>query len=89
MQEIHIFVTGTVQGVGFRAVTKRHAMHHNLKGYARNLPDGRVEICAQGRTDKIQKFIHILQTNPGAGTVIHIEVKYRPLFDSYSSFDIR
>lgn len=89
MQEIHIFVSGTVQGVGFRAMAKRHAMHHNLKGYARNLSDGRVEICAQGLTDQIQKFIQILQTDPGVGTVIHIEIKYRPPFTFYNSFEIR
>ncbi len=89
MQEIHIFVSGTVQGVGFRALVKRHAMLFDIKGFVRNLPDGRVEICAQGHTDQIKQFIYTIQKRPGSSTISEIETKYKPPQESYSSFEIR
>lgn len=89
MQEIHIYVAGTVQGVGFRAAVKRHALFHDIKGYVRNLGDGRVEICAQGKGDQINHFVHTIQTKPGLATISSIETKLKPLQESFSSFEIR
>lgn len=89
MQEIHIFISGSVQGVGFRALVKRHAMLHNIKGYVRNLSDGRVEICAQGLGDQINQFIQTIRSNPGAGCISDIETKHSPQQGFYSSFEVR
>lgn len=89
MQEIHIYVTGAVQGVGFRAVVKRHALLHDIKGFVRNLPDGRVEICAQGKGDQINNFIHTVKLKPGLGTISNIETKLKPIQESFSSFEVR
>ncbi len=89
MQEIHIYVTGAVQGVGFRAVVKRHALLHDIKGYARNLSDGRVEICAQGKGDQINAFIQTVRSKPGLGSISSIETKLKPIQESYSSFEVR
>ncbi len=88
MQEIHIFVTGKVQGVGFRASVLRHAHLHDIKGFVRNLPDGRVEICAQGKGDQINAFIHTVKLRPGLGQVDEIETKLHPVRESYPSFEI-
>lgn len=89
MQEIHIFVTGTVQGVGFRAAVKRHALLHDIKGFVRNLPDGRVEICAQGKGDQINAFIHTVQLKPGMGAISNIETKMKPIQETFPSFEVR
>jgi acylphosphatase len=48
MVQAHIFYSGTVQGVGFRFTVRRHAAALNLSGWVRNLPDGRVEVLAEG-----------------------------------------
>ena len=88
MQEIHIFVSGTVQGVGFRSIVRRHALLHNITGYVRNLSDGRVEICAQGHSDQIDQFIHTIQTHPGSGIITGIEKKYKPSCEAFSSFEV-
>ena len=89
MQEIHIFVSGTVQGVGLRAAVKRHALLFQIKGYVRNLPDGRVEICAQANGEQINEFLRTVQKRPGAGVIANIETKYKPVQELFSSFEIR
>ena len=89
MQEIHIYVSGLVHGVGFRAAVKRHALLHDIKGYVRNLGDGRVEICAQGKGDQINSFIHTVQSRPGLGTIENIETKLKPIREAFSTFEVR
>lgn len=54
--QAHIFYSGTVQGVGFRFTVQRYARELNLAGWVRNVPDGRVEILAEGPQEKIQRF---------------------------------
>ena len=89
MQEIHIYISGVVQGVGFRAAVKRHALLHDIKGYVRNLDDGRVEICAQGKGDQINHFMHTVQLKPGLGSISSIETKLKPIRESFPDFEIR
>jgi acylphosphatase len=47
------FISGMVQGVGFRYFTQRAAQRHHLEGFVRNLQDGRVEVFAQGRKEDL------------------------------------
>lgn len=55
------WVSGQVQGVSFRAYTAQQAHQLNVTGYARNLPDGRVEVLACGDEDKVNQLIAWLQ----------------------------
>lgn len=48
---------GTVQGVGFRAITRHQAGSFQVTGTVRNLPDGTVELIAEGNSDQVQRFI--------------------------------
>lgn len=57
LKQLHIFITGRVQGVFFRDNTKRVAENLNLKGFAKNLQDGRVEIVAQGEDHNLRKLL--------------------------------
>ncbi len=52
-----MIVSGKVQGVGYRYFVKGQAQHHGIKGYVRNLPDGEVEIDAEGERNKLDFFI--------------------------------
>jgi len=88
IREMHLFVTGKVQGVGFRAAVKKQAVLHGIQGYAKNLPDGRVEICAQGEEVQILAFLKAVETRPGHGSIIHIEKDLRPVQKSYLSFEV-
>ncbi|QDO89159.1 acylphosphatase [Ornithinimicrobium ciconiae] len=55
-----IFVRGRVQGVGFRWWMRSRALELGLVGHARNLPDGRVEVNAQGDKESVQALIKLL-----------------------------
>jgi acylphosphatase len=53
--------SGTVQGVGFRATARSLARRYGLSGYVRNLPDGRVELVAEGDKQDINQFLSDLR----------------------------
>ena len=53
---MHIFYSGKVQGVGFRYTTRNVAMGYEVTGTVRNLPDGRVELVAEGLKDELEAF---------------------------------
>src|SRR5438067_5338120 len=65
----HWFVSGQVQGVGFRAFTYESATDLELKGWVRNLTDGRVEIVAQGNEPTIAKLLERVKKGPQFGRV--------------------
>ena len=55
-KRIHIYYSGMVQGVGFRYTAERLAASLGLKGWARNLPDGRVEVLCEGPEAALKEF---------------------------------
>ncbi len=67
MVALRVYVSGIVQGVGFRAFTKRVADSYGLSGWVRNLSDGRVEIFVQGNEKEVFK-------GPRAGKVSRMEI---------------
>jgi acylphosphatase len=76
-QEIQrrVFVTGLVQGVGFRASTFRAAAELGpLRGYVRNLPDGRVEAVFLGDETKVFAVVAWCRRGPPAAKVSRLEV---------------
>ena len=60
-KEMHVTIQGRVQGVGFRAQAKRFAQRLQLTGFVRNLPDGSVEIVAQGEKGDLDKLVEELK----------------------------
>ena len=67
-------VSGRVQGVGYRFHTRDAAAREGLGGFVRNLPDGRVEVEAQGDEDAMQRFERTLRQGPPAGRVEAVAV---------------
>ena len=66
-------ISGMVQGVGYRFFAQRAAAEHQVKGYVRNLDDGRVEVLAEGSPAIVEAFKHDLAAGPGYATVENIE----------------
>ena len=67
------FISGDVQGVGYRFFAQRAAARHQVVGYVKNLSDGRVESLAEGSPTQVEAFKHDLATGPRFGHVDHIE----------------
>lgn len=66
------FVSGRVQGVFFRASTREQALSLGVSGYARNLPDGRVEVLACGPESAVQQLCDWLSVGPPTARVIEV-----------------
>jgi acylphosphatase len=87
MEELHAIVTGKVQGVGFRATVKYLANELNLKGFARNLADGSVEICAHGEKKNLEQLILRLKEEFKI-RIKNIDLNYRTPTQIHPSFKI-
>ena len=57
MKRLHVYYSGTVQGVGFRFTAERIANNLGLYGWVKNLPDGRVELAAEGEEDTLKALL--------------------------------
>ncbi len=68
-RQLRLFVEGKVQGVGYRMFIYRQALLLDLEGYVRNLPDGRVEICATGEDETLEKLVNMARKGPPAAKV--------------------
>ena len=66
MDRATFFVRGNVQGVGFRWWARAKASELGLVGYARNLDDGRVEVCAQGAAQDVETMHRLLTEKPSS-----------------------
>lgn len=70
-------VSGEVQGVGFRMNTRVQAERLGLRGFARNLADGRVEVEAEGPDAAVAELLRWLRTGPRYATVASVDVEDR------------
>jgi acylphosphatase len=82
------FISGDVQGVGFRFFAQRAAARHQIVGYVKNLNDGRVEALAEGPAQSVEAFKHELAAGPRFSSVDHLEEINLDPSGSYSSFRI-
>lgn len=70
-----IFISGRVQGVGFRRYAQKNAQSLGIRGWARNLLDGRVEILAMTDEESLNKFLDILRKGPNFSLVREVIAK--------------
>jgi len=89
MKRINIIVHGNVQGVFFRSNTKKMAESLGLNGYAKNMPDGTVEVVAEGPEDKLKQLIEFCKNGPEAAEVSKIDVKFEKASNEFDGFEVR
>lgn len=82
-------VSGRVQGVGFRVGTVEAAKARRLVGWVRNVPDGRVEIHAQGSTARIADFARWVENGPRWARVESVESRDVAVESALEGFEIR
>jgi len=85
----HLYISGIVQGVFFRAHTQDVARNLNLKGWVRNLCDGRVEVVAEGPKNRIEKLIQWCYKGPPGSSVDQVEIKWQDATDEFKNFEIK
>ena len=76
MKRVHVRIYGLVQGVFFRANTKKMAEKLGINGWVRNMPDGSVEAVFEGDDDAIEKMIKWCHHGPAMARVERVYVEY-------------
>lgn len=89
MARIHVFVSGKVQGVFFRQNTKNKSQQLDLKGWVKNLSDGRVEAVFEGEKEKIEQMINWLKKGPFLAKVENLEIEWQDYRGEFQEFEIR
>ena len=88
MKTMIMFISGLVQGTGFRNFAKKEADSLKIKGYVKNLEDGRVEVAAQGNEESLGKLENILWKGPRSSDVYTVDVEWEDMKE-FSSFQIK
>lgn len=86
--QAHVFISGMVQGVGFRHFVRREAQKLGLTGWVRNLPDRRVEALLAGSKNNIEKAIVVCRKGPFLAEVEDVQVLWKDKSTEFSEFKI-
>jgi acylphosphatase len=86
---VHVFVSGNVQGVFFRSETKHEARLRGVKGWVRNLPNGRVEAVFEGEEEAVKELIEFCKRGPPGARVVKVDVKWENYKGEFRNFEIR
>ncbi|MEX1198804.1 MAG: acylphosphatase [Pseudohongiellaceae bacterium] len=83
-----LLISGRVQGVSYRAWTAQQARVARIRGYVRNLDDGRVEAVIEGEPDMLRALVDVCYEGPPAARVEYIEVDEDSCEGPFNTFDI-
>ncbi len=89
MKRVHVYVSGRVQGVFFRAETQRTAMNFNLTGWVKNTADGRVEAVFEGKDENVDKMIAWSHTGPPHARVQEVITNEESYTGEFRNFSIK
>ena len=84
----HVFISGRVQGVFFRAWTEEEAVKRGITGWVRNLADGRVEAVFEGEKEAVEEMVNLCWKGPPGARVTNVEVKWEPYTGEFTDFRI-
>jgi acylphosphatase len=84
----HVLISGRVQGVAFRYYAEKWAISQGVTGWIRNLPDGRVEVLAEGDTEAIDRFLGQLKNGPRMARVDVFEEKRTEATGEFPDFRV-
>lgn len=89
MHEMNCIISGKVQGVAYRAYVQDSASTLKLVGWVKNLPDGTVEVLAQGSSDVLKEFVEYLHEGSLLSVVEAVSIDWRTARRPYEDFSIR
>ncbi len=85
----HVIVSGRVQGIFFRSETRHEAKKHDVKGWVRNLRNGRVEAVFEGEEKAVKELIEFCRRGPAGARVTHVDVTWESYTGEFKDFKIR
>lgn len=88
-RRIHLLISGRVQGVCYRAYTQRQGQDLGVAGWVRNLPDGRVEVVAEGPEDQLKQLVTWCWSGPPWAMVHAIEEVWQDPSGEFQTFGVR
>lgn len=86
---VHIWVTGRVQGVGFRAFVQQTAMLIGLTGWVRNVGSNMVETLAEGEREKVERFVQAVKRGPRLSRVEDAREEWETATGEFTTFLVR
>lgn len=89
--QVHILISGRVQGIGFRWWIQRKAQGLQLTGWVKNIEDGRVEVVAEGSEGKLTELIGLIKKKGGpmSASVDTLETEWNEADSDFQGFEIR
>ena len=88
LKAVSVLVKGRVQGVGFRAFTRRHAMLLGLTGEVKNLPNGSVRAHIEGNDKRVNQMLQLIQSGPSLARVDQVIVSPQDPSGKYKTFEV-
>ena len=85
----YVTISGKVQGVFFRSYTKQKAKEQGVKGWVRNLQDGRVKAVLEGEEDAVKRVIEFCRKGPTQARVVQVKVGWEKYQEEFQDFKIR
>ncbi len=86
--QAHVIISGRVQGVYYRALTREQAQALGVSGWVRNRPDRKVEGVFEGDKEKVDKLISWCRQGPPAADVTSVDVNWGNYTGEFSGFKI-
>ena len=80
---------GRVQGVGFRFTAQGLAREFPVTGYVRNLPDGNVEVVAEGEEEEVKRYLDAVRHSDLSSHIRHVNTHWESVKNEFEGFEIR
>jgi acylphosphatase len=85
---VRVFAGGLVQGVAYRFFAEKYARALGITGWVRNLPDGRVEVLAEGTGERVESFLDRLREGPRLARIEGFNVRRESATGEFSDFRV-
>ncbi|MFO7754061.1 MAG: acylphosphatase [Desulfobacteraceae bacterium] len=85
---LRVIISGRVQGVFYRAETKKAAERNNVKGWVRNLPGGDVEAVFEGTRENVEKMVDWCRKGPPGSSVTSVKTEKNSTLENFPGFEI-